>query len=271
MFHGSIPSDMRAIFREHSREWSDQHVWTGCSGNFTVERVLHGTVAGLHSNDVQGYSSAVGMYLADREVPFTLREEYDELLDWLKPYLETPVGTLASIMLGTRFLQWVGKEGTYYERMLRAHRDQFGEVHAKTVKTIEASKMSIDSYHAMDVREWLRDVVPRDDAVAMFPPFFAGDYESQFAMIDKVFDWPAPSYPELDEEGKDELVELAVDRPRWIMGLHIARACTECFDQYEPRTSTVVKIVPWMDNSVEIVLADGHWHEIVAPHGDACF
>lgn len=223
MFHGSVPGDLRSIVREHGRHWSDQQVWVGCSGNFTIERVLHGQVAGLHSNDVQGYSSAIGMYLADRDVPFTLKAEHRDELEWLEPYLETPAGTLATIMLGTRFLQWVGKDGLYYDRMLRAHRDQFPEVHAATVAKIEGADMSIDSYHAMDVREWLRDVVPPEDAVAMFPPFFAGDYESQFAMIDEFFDWPEPTYPELDEDGKDELVALVKDRPHWLIGLHIER------------------------------------------------
>lgn len=195
----------------------------GCSGNFTIERVLHGHVAGLHSNDVQGYSSAVGMYLADREVPFTLKDEYADDLAWLTPYLERPVDKLATIMLGTRFLQWFGKEGLYYERMMKAHQDQWADVHGKTVTKIEAENLAVDSYHAMDVREWMRDIVPADDAVAMFPPFFAGDYESQFAMIDQFFDWPEPEYPELDEDGKDELVELVRDRPDWLIGLHVPR------------------------------------------------
>lgn len=223
IFHGSVPADLRSIVREHGRTWTNRHVWVGCSGNYTIERVLHGMVAGLHSNDVQGYSSAIGMYLADRDVPFTLKDEHRDQLAWLEPYLETAAGRLATIMIGTRFLQWVGKEGLYYDRMLRAHRDQFPEVHGATVAKIEAADMRIDSYHAMDVREWLRDVVPPEDAVAMFPPFFAGDYESQFAMIDEFFDWPEPTYPELDEAGKDELVKLVKDRPNWLMGLHIER------------------------------------------------
>lgn len=223
MFHGSVPGDLRSIVREHGRRWTNHQVWVGCSGNFTIERVLYGHVAGLHSNDVQGYSSAVGMYLADRDVPFTLKSEYAEQLGWLDPYLKEPADTLATVMIGTRFLQWVGKEGLYYDRMLRAHQAQWPEVHKKTVEKIESADMRIDSYHAMDVREWLRDVVPGKDAVAMFPPFFAGDYESQFAMIDQFFDWPEPSYPELDEEGKDELVELVKDRPDWLIGLHIER------------------------------------------------
>lgn len=242
MFHGSIPADLRSIVREHGRVWTDNQVWVGASGNFTIERVLHGHVAGLHSNDVQGYSSAVGMYLADREVPFTLKDTYADELSWLAPYLETPVDTLATVMLGTRFLQWVGKEGRFYERMLRAHRHQWADVHGKTVAKIEAENMRVDSYHAMDVREWLRTVVPAGDVVAMFPPFFAGDYESQFAMIDQFFDWPEPTYPELDEDGKDELVELVKDRPNWLIGLHIPR--NELRDNLRGKVQTSNRGVP---------------------------
>lgn len=223
MFHGSVPADLRSIIREHSHDWADSDVWVGCSGNFTIERVIHGHVKALHSNDVQGYSSALGFYLADRNVPFTLKDEHRDELPWLEQYMDTPEGALATIMLGTRFLQWVGKPGRYYQRMMTAYEEQFPDMHAKTVEKIEAADMRIASYHAMDVREWIRDVVPNDDVVAMFPPFFAGDYESQFAPIDKFFHWPEPEYPELDEAGKDELVQLVMDRPHWLMGLHIER------------------------------------------------
>lgn len=49
------------------------------------------------------------------------------------------------------------------------------------------------------------------------------------------------------------------------------RACPECFDQWETRTSTVVGVQHWMDNSIEVALADGVTRTVVAPHGDACF
>ncbi|WNM68756.1 hypothetical protein SEA_SOOS_26 [Gordonia phage Soos] len=223
LFHGSVPADLRSIIREHSHSWKDSDVWVGCSGNFTIERVIHGHVKAIHSNDVQGYSSALGFYLAGGDVPFHLKDEHLPELEWLLPYLETPEGKLASIMLGTRFLQWVGKGGLYYKRMLNAYRDQFPEIHQKTVDKIVGANMRVASYHAKDVREWIADDVPEQDVVAMFPPFFAGDYESQFAMIDKFFDWPEPEYPELDEAGKDELVQQVMDRPHWLMGLHIER------------------------------------------------
>lgn len=49
------------------------------------------------------------------------------------------------------------------------------------------------------------------------------------------------------------------------------RACPKCFDQWETRTSTVVGVQHWMDNSIEVTLADGTRRTVVAPHGDVCF
>lgn len=227
MFHGSVPADLRSLIHEQAAAWGrGADVYVGCSGNYTIERVL---LAGdpdrfrVHSNDVQGYSSALGWFLVDGKVPFTLKEEHAETLDWLVPSLDGGIGTMATIMLGTRFLDVVGKKGRYYERMLQANRDQWPRLHAKTVQRLEALTVRLASYAAMDVREWLQDRVPSDAPVAMFPPFFAGDYEAQFASIDRFFDWPAPTYPELDEAGKDELVALVADRPSWVLGLHIER------------------------------------------------
>lgn len=49
------------------------------------------------------------------------------------------------------------------------------------------------------------------------------------------------------------------------------RSCTKCYDQWEDHTSTIVAIQHYMDNSVEVTLADGTTHTAVMPHGDVCF
>ncbi|WNM68739.1 hypothetical protein SEA_SOOS_9 [Gordonia phage Soos] len=49
------------------------------------------------------------------------------------------------------------------------------------------------------------------------------------------------------------------------------RTCALCFDQWETRTSTVTSVASFMDNSIEVYLADGTRRMVVAPHGDACF
>lgn len=49
------------------------------------------------------------------------------------------------------------------------------------------------------------------------------------------------------------------------------RSCHLCYDQWEVRTSPVVSVVPYMDNSIEVRLEDGTRHNVVQPHGDVCY
>jgi hypothetical protein len=223
VFHGSIPAALRAIIHEHAASWRGQaeDVYVGCSGNFTIERVLHDAGFRLHGCDVQLYSSAIGWYLTGQPLPITLRPESAEQLDWLAPSLDGRAGTLATVMLGSRFFQWIGRDAhPYYGRMLRAYQQQWPELHAKTVAKLDALPLRLATYQAKDVNQWLEEDVPEDAPVIAFPPFFAGDYEGQFAALDKHLEWPTPEYPVLDEAAKELLVERITGRPNWILGLH---------------------------------------------------
>lgn len=224
MFHGSIPADMRSIVRETAKRWDNAtDIWVGCSGNFTVERTIMTTGKRLHSNDVTAYPVALGHWFQNREVPFSLKEEHREELSWLEPYLETHIGTMASLMLGTQFLELVGSDKSYKQRRLAAYISQYPQLFAKTVERLESLDLNVDTFHAMDVNEWVETVVPENDPVIMYPPFFTGDYEGQFEPIDHFFDWPSPTYPDLTEERKDELLEMVRSRDKWVIGLHVER------------------------------------------------
>ncbi|CQD04964.1 putative antirestriction adenine methyltransferase [Corynebacterium striatum] len=222
MFQGSIPNAMRSIVLEHVKSWPhEKGLWVGCSGNFTIERLVDGIGVRTHSNDVSAYSTALGYWLSERKVPYSIKPEYEEELSWLEPYFETDIDRIASIMLGTTFLPLVGSEKTYQRRLLAAYKNQYPALHAKTVKRMEDLPLKVESFSCMDVREYFQDVVPKDAPVAAFPPFWSNGYEKMFEGIDHYFDWPRPDYPELDEEGKDELLELMTNRANWIVGLHI--------------------------------------------------
>lgn len=221
MFHGSIPPEMRRVLHESAADFpAGADLAIGCSGNLTIERAL--AAAGtfrLHSNDVNAYSCALGWYFAGQPVPFRLKPESRRWLDWLEPYLDDGVGTLAVLMLGTTFLPFVGRVGRYYERQVAGYRDQFDALHAKTCARLESASVSLASFAAADVRAWLADI-PTDWPVLSFPPFFSGDYTAQFAALDEHFEWPAPDFDELDETAKEALIGEFTDRPHWLLGLH---------------------------------------------------
>lgn len=224
MFQGTIPAEMRSIVAQHARLWPDgADVYVGCSGNLTIERTLDAHCAekrfALHSNDVNPYSCALGWRFSGQPVPFAVKDESREQLGWLDEYLDDRSGTLATLMLGTRWLSFVGKPGAYHRRMVAAYQEQFPRMHADTVEKIDKVTLQLASFDARDVREYLR-AAPENAPVASFPPFWGGGYETMFAGIDQHFDWPEPEYDILDDDGKDEIIELVVNRPHWLLGLH---------------------------------------------------
>ncbi|MEV5107990.1 hypothetical protein AB0K55_39505 [Streptomyces massasporeus] len=226
MFHGSIPAPLRSIIYEHAGTWPGEDIYVGCSGNFTIEQVLHarfGDSRRIHGSDIQAYSCALGWYLVGDDLNYTLREEYEESLGWLKPYLEDRIDLLATLMLGTRFLQYVGRDGAYCQRMMDATRDQWERMHDKTATKLWNLQTRLGSFYARDVRDYLDQEVPDDAPVVMFPPFYAKDYQAQFASIDAAFHWPEPAFDELTEDGKERIIEQVQDRPNWVLGLHIER------------------------------------------------
>jgi hypothetical protein len=226
VFQGTIPTEMRSLVVEHARCWPDAaDVYVGCSGNLTIERTLDGTLPekrfALHSNDVNPYSSALGWAFAGQPVPFSVREESRGWLGWLHEdgYLDDRLGTLATLMLGTRWLSFVGKTGAYHRRMVAAYRAQFARMHAETVAKIERVPLRLAEFYCGDVRDYLR-AVPESSPCASFPPFWSAGYETMFKGIEDHFDWPEPEYDVLTDDGKQEIIDLIIDRPYWLLGLH---------------------------------------------------
>lgn len=220
MFLGTIEPEVRSIVKEHTRAWGVDEYWIGCSGNLTIERFLHGPGVKLHSNDVSIYSCMMGAYFAGDPVELALRDESRELygdeIEWVDEYMGTDVDRLATMMLGTRFLDYIGKSGRYYTRMLDGTRRQFAEMHAKTVEKIQTIDWRVSSFHPQDVREYLRDTVPADGAVISFPPFDVGGYETMWKSLETHFAWPEPEYEILDDAGITDTLELIKDREHWI-------------------------------------------------------
>jgi hypothetical protein len=220
VFQGTIPPPLRAIVHEHAATWpAAADVFVGCSGNLTIERTLASLGRQLHSNDVNPYSCALGWYFSGQSLNYRIRDESRDELGWLDEYLDGSVGTLATLMLGTTWLDWVGRTTPYHRRMVIANREQFPRMHADTVGKLSRVTLKLASFYPGDVRAYLNEV-PQDAPVCMFPPFWAKGYVNMFRGLETHFEWPQPEFGELDEDGKREIVELVIDRPNWLLGLH---------------------------------------------------
>ncbi len=212
MFQGTIPGPMRAIVRETASSWPRGPVYIPCCGNFTIERTLAGMGFALHSSDVSIYTTAVGRWLTKQPVGIHLRDESAEQLGWLADSLDDGVGTVATMMLGTRFLGSVGRDGLWHERVVRSYRDQWKAKHAETVERLSASDVELASYQVEDVRSWLQKV-PSDAPVCSFPPFYGGGYEKLYEPLNEHFTWDAPEYEPLSDADVVDVLGAITDRP----------------------------------------------------------
>ncbi|MYU11484.1 hypothetical protein GTZ78_12425 [Streptomyces sp. SID8361] len=215
MFQGTIPGPMRAIVRETAGGWPRGPVYVPCCGNFTIERSLAGMGFALHSSDVSIYTTAIGRWLTRQPVGVRLRDESAERLGWLSDHLDDGVGTVATLMLGTRFLASVGREGLWHERVVRSYREQWEVKHAETVQRLSGSDVELASYEVEDVRSWLQKV-PRDAPVCSFPPFYGGGYEKLYEPLNEHFFWDAPEYEALSDADVVDVLGAITDRPYWL-------------------------------------------------------
>lgn len=225
MFKGSLPLTVLSIIHEVFESWCVKDIYIACSGNFTIERDLRGKTFHhapfrIHSNDVSVYSCAIGEFLAGGRPPERVKDSHADL-KWLEPYMVTPSGSVATLMLATRLLEGWGKDNAYYKRQVAAYRAQWDTLYRKTVLKCEAVRAAckIDSFRAADAVEWMVDV-PEDAGVACFPPFFIKGYEVMFARLDEVFEWNAPKYAIMNETRRQLLFERMTKKKHWIFGAH---------------------------------------------------
>ncbi|MGP8301968.1 putative antirestriction adenine methyltransferase [Streptomyces inhibens] len=215
MFQGTIPGPMRAIVRETASSWPRGPVYIPCCGNFTIERSLARMGFALHSSDVSIYTTAVGRWLTRQPVGIRLRDESAEQLGWLADSLDDGIGTVATMMLGTRFLGSVGRDGLWHERVVRSYRDQWKAKYAETVERLSASDVALASYQVEDVRSWLQKV-PSDAPMCSFPPFYGGGYEKLYEPLNEHFTWDAPEYEPLSDADVVDVLGAITDRPYWL-------------------------------------------------------
>lgn len=219
VFVGAINRDMRQILAKTAGSYSDLPAYVGCSGNFTVERILADMgFEEIHGNDVTLYSCALGGHLAGEDVEVKVRPEVGEEFGWLADFLKPGLSTVAAIICSSAFLQFHGRAERYHQRMYQAYLTRFRTNHEATVARLEEALdgIRLKSFHAGDVVDWVAQT-PIDSMVASFPPTYKGGYERLYKKIDETFMWEAPTYQVFDDERFEILKADMMARRCWML------------------------------------------------------
>jgi hypothetical protein len=218
MFVGTINADMRSVLAEIAPQFKGLPVYVGCSGNFTVERILAARGCGpLFSNDISLYSSVVGGHLSGTPLPIRVR---DPELEWLSPFLEDGLSQVATVLLCTEYFKYVDRAEPFHVRMRSAYEKRWTDLHART--RLKAGKLladlSVASYTAADVVDFMASV-PSDAAVIAFPPTYERGYETLYKVIDRVFEWEAPSYEVFSADRLSGLLDSMMSKRKWLFSV----------------------------------------------------
>lgn len=216
MFTGAINQDSRAILYEMAKEWKDKTIYVGCSGNFTIERVLNKAgITDIHSNDISLYSSVLGHIAIGSELEVVIKDP-DYL--WLEEYMKTPTELVATLLICMQMFQSEGRQEAYHKRMYNEYMRTFDRLHKETVERIgpELDDIESRSYFAGDVIKFFQEA-PEDVVAVSFPPTYAKGYEKLYEKIDQVFGWDDPEYDIFDDDSFDRLVDVMTSKKHWFI------------------------------------------------------
>ena len=219
MFHGSIPASVQQILGDIVKGWKASDIYVGCSGNFTIERILHGaTTASLHGNDVTIYSCLLGAYFSGQPLNARFKESYDGPMAFVRDYMKDDASIIAVAMLLSKMATFLAsKPNPYYEKMIAAYKKQWKELFGATDTKLRDIKPFLKSFYAGDVIKWVDDVPPEHGFIC-YPPFYAGDYEKMFTVIESVIEWEPPQYDMIDKDKIFDMFRKLTERQYFMFG-----------------------------------------------------
>lgn len=196
MFFGAVPTQcIEQVFKIIDfNEW--RKVYVCCSGSFRIERAIKTSFPDVevYSNDVSLYSSAVGKLACNEffDITFTGALEFVQERTDGSSFFDK----VAAVLVACEMARYGARKNLYTKQHFDyyvANFDMFlDKARAKLDKILP--QMPIQGYFAGDWRTHVKHAAEAGAGVAAFPPFFKGDYESQFRFIDENIVWQNPTY-----------------------------------------------------------------------------
>lgn len=209
MFFGAVPTQcIEQVFRILDfSEWNAAFVC--CSGSFRIERALRAKCPHLpiYSNDVSLYSSAVGYLACNKE--FNILFEKDLAFIEERPDVNSFFEKTAAVLVACEMARYGARKNEYARKHFQYYVDNFELFFNRAKDRLDRilPEMLLQGYFAGDWRKHVKTAEETGSGILAFPPFFKGDYESQFKFIEENIHWPAPDYDLYDPKMLSDIID----------------------------------------------------------------
>lgn len=218
MFTGTTPPEVKVLLQElMGKIPAGEHVFIGCSGNYTTDKVMAGMGFAVHSNDVSLYSKLIADILLGRDTTPMVCTDHD-LKDAFAGWEESVYKKLCEVMFAMRITNFAECKNEYQKEMYDTFLTQSSVYYHNTIEKLEkgALKFQIEDFYFGDFIDFLKDKTGKGVGIS-FPPTYKGGYEKLFNFVEKSFEYQHANYNVFDPKTADKLFKELLETDRNII------------------------------------------------------
>jgi hypothetical protein len=197
MFTGTTPNEVRLMLQDLMTGIKAKDVFIGCSGNYSVDKIMSKMGYRVHSNDVSLYSKLISDILLGTDTPVKVRNQ--DLIPVFASWPETKYKKLIQVMFAVRVSKYAPQKNDFQRMFYSAYLRESGFYYESTVAKLEkgAFDFQIHSFSFCDFIEFLKNKKGTGVGIS-FPPTYKAGYEKIFEYVEESFEYERASYQLFD-------------------------------------------------------------------------
>lgn len=204
MFVGTTPQEVRLLLQDLMKGISKKDVFIGCSGNFSVDKIMSKMGYVVHSNDVSLYSKLISDIVLGTETELETTNE--ELISVFKGWPESKYKKLIQVMYAMKISKFAPRKNDYQKTFFDLYIDESMSYLENTMEKMEkgAFDFQIKDFFFGDFVEFLKNKRGKGVGIS-YPPTYKSGYEKMFDYVEKSFDYERAVYPLFDPKEEEPL------------------------------------------------------------------
>lgn len=204
MFTGSVPQEARTLFQGLIDSIGRQEFYVGCSGNFSVDKVIARLGCDVHSNDVSLYTKLVADILLGTDTE--LQVVNTDLQQVFGSWKDSPYRKLSMVMFAMKVSKFASRKNDYEKIFYDAYLDGAQGYYDKTVKKLEGGALDfrIRSFTFGDFMDFLKKKQGKGIGVS-FPPTYKAGYEKIYRFVEESFEYERAKYQLYDPDNSEQV------------------------------------------------------------------